>query len=104
MVRVEIDSGAGPGGHGSRVEDLALPVAGFIVGAGVDQDLIRLASHADYDLVASAVVQIGGQDGVSVEERIVDHFAAPLAAMVGIDDDFIAVPGLDGGEEALLAG
>lgn len=94
MVSVQVDGGAGGSGYASLVQDPAGPMAHFV---GIDEDLIRLAAHAGYDLVAAGMIEVRGEDGVGVEQSIVDQLAA-----AGVDGDLVAMPGLDRRYEALL--
>ena len=61
------------------------------------------AAAAGDDLVLAVAVDVGGENGVAVDQRVVDHLADPGAFFLAIDSDLIAVPGFDGGEETFVA-
>src|SRR5215469_10716715 len=80
-------------------------LAGFIhgikdVGAG-DFAFGAIAGH---DLVAAVAVEVPHADLVTLGESVVDDMALPASrAVLGVNDDLIAVPRLDGRQEAAVA-
>ena len=82
-------------------EVAACPVLGGGVVA-VEVDAARLAAEAGDDFVHAIAVEVGDLDGVAVDQGGVDDFALPLRAVLGVDRDLVAVPGLDGGQKSRL--
>src|SRR5215469_15519597 len=80
-------------------------LAGFVhgikdVGAG-DFAFGAIASH---DLVATVTIEVPHADLVTLGESVVDDVALPAArAVLGVNDDLIAVPRLDRRKEAPVA-
>src|SRR5437660_2586573 len=98
--------------HAAVVDDLAAPFRALVVRRLVDAHaaargefvaLLRLVAHADDQLVIAVAVEVGAEDGVAPAQLFVDDMAVPHRALrgrFGVDDDLVAVPGLDGGDEA----
>ena len=61
------------------------------------------AAIAGDHFVRAVAVQIGGENGVAVGQRIVDHVPLPHAAAFPVDGDLVAVPRLDGRQKPPLA-
>src|ERR1022692_4987453 len=97
-ILVEVHHSACRGAHAAVVQRAARPVPGCGVVA-VEIDASRLSAEAGDDFVHAIAVEVGGLDGVAIIEAGVDDFALPLRAVLSIDRDLIAVPGLDGGQK-----
>src|SRR6476646_2402957 len=100
-VFVEVDYGACGGAHTAIVQVAACPSLGGGVEA-VEIDAARLAAEAGDDFVHAVAVEVGGLDGVAVNQGGVDDFALPLRAALGVDGDLIAVSGFDGNQKSSL--
>src|SRR5439155_20649762 len=106
-----VDVGGDAAVHGRLVFDPAVgPLTGRRVGRRVEDvdpgrrlGALRRGARVVVrdDVVAAVAVQIDHRDFVPARDLVVDHAALPLAALLRVDDDFVAVPRLDGPEEAL---
>src|SRR5471030_3342091 len=96
-VGVEIGDNAGGRAHTAVVESLAGP---FAAGRVIDVHAAVAAAEAGDDFVQAVAVEVGGDDGVAVGQGAIDHLPLPLRVGLPVDRDRVAVPGLDGGQEA----
>src|SRR5262249_46981529 len=96
------------------VDDLALPLGADVIERLVNAyaapflegvALGRVVADADDQLVVAVAVQVGTPDTVAPAELFVDHVPVPhLLGRVlglGVDNDLVAVPWLDGGDVLL---
>src|SRR5471030_538933 len=96
-VGVEIGDNAGGRAHTAVVESLASP---FAAGRVIDVHAAGAAAEAGDDFVQAVAVEVGGDDGVAVGQGAIDHLPFPLRVGLLVDRDLVAVPGLDGRQEA----
>src|SRR5262249_29251058 len=98
--------------HAAVVDYLPGPLGAFAVRALVDANAAALTgfhaqviADADDQLVVAVAVEVGRPDAVGPLEWLVDHVTVPhfFAGVVwlGVDNDLIAVPRLDGGDVLL---
>src|SRR5262249_53977015 len=112
-VAVEVGDGQVFHRYPARIDVVALPLGPPFVQRLVDADAAALAdflaqvvAHADDQLVVAVAVEVGAPAGVAPFQLIVDDVPLPLLARrrrLGVDDDLVAVPRLDGGDELVAA-
>src|SRR5437868_13838226 len=109
-VAVEVGDGEILDRHTAVLEDVLAPLRAFVINGLVDPDaaalsrlLTSVVPNTDDQLVAAIAVQIGAPDCVPPAQRFIHNVPVPerLLGIVRrrIDDDLVAVPRLDGGDE-----
>src|SRR5262245_49686729 len=98
-IAIQVGGGARGSGHAPIVERKARPAfASRVVGA-VDVDAASLSTKAGDDLVGAIAVEVGGHDGVAIDQSGIDHFALPTAVLLAVYHDLVSMPRLDRGKE-----
>src|SRR5471030_386435 len=96
-VGVDIGDNAGGRAHTAVAESLAGP---FAAGRVIDVHAAVAAAEAGDYFVQAVAVEVGGDDGVAIGQGAIDHLPLPFRVGLLVDRHLVAVPGLDGGQEA----
>src|SRR5262249_6818096 len=109
-IAVEIDAREVLDRDAAVVDDLSRPLRSDVVQRLIDADATAMfaavVADADDQLIGAVAVEVGRRDAVAPFQLVVDHVPGPKGAgrrRLGVDDDLMAMPRFDGGDESLAA-